>query len=198
MVALYVILALLALIICLLFTNIEIAFSYKEHLSLKVKYLITVFNSEKDKKVKSTKKKSSKKQEKRVSPIRKLEEYFKSYDSTIAFFELLKELLVKFSKFLKNVRVFNTQIDLTVAGEDAASTAIKYGACCAVVYPVFTLLSKTVKFTPKSINVTSDFTAERFSLRIYTDLSVKPIYVIIFALSLAFSYIKLRIERNKK
>ena len=198
MVALYVIIVLTALIICLLFTNIKITFSYKDKLSLKIKYFITVFDTNSPKTTSKGADKSFKKQKRNNFTLKELEKYFKSYDSTIAFFKLISGILTEFGRFLKKVRLYNTEIFLNVTGEDAATTAIKYGACCSVVYPAITLLSNTVKFSPKSINITSDFTGKEFALGIYTDISVKPIYVIIFAFSLAFSYIKLRIERNKK
>lgn len=198
MVALYVILVIVALIICLLFTNIKVAFSYKDKLSLKVKYFITVFDTTNLENNKKHPEKASKKQKKVKFSIKQLEEYFKSYNSVIAFFKLLSGLLTEFGKFLKRVRLYNTELKITVADRDAAATAIKYGACCSVVYPAVTLLSNTVNFSPKTIDITSDFTGENFSFSIYTDISVKPIYVIIFLVSLAFSYIKLRLERDKK
>ncbi len=165
---------------------------------MRIKYFITVFDSDKPKTNKKSADTPSKKQKKSAFSLKQLEGYFKSYESVIAFFKLLSELLTEFGKFLNRVHLYNTEIAVTVADKDAAATAIKYGACCSVVYPAVTLLSNTVKFSPKTIDITSDFTGENFSLSIYTDISVKPIYVIIFLVSLALSYIKLRLERNKK
>ncbi len=193
----YIILVFFALIAILLFIDIKVSLCYKEGFFLKVKYIITVYDSDNKR---PTKEKKSRKKDKgeKESGISKLKGFFSSFDSLLELFKTLKNLLSTFGRYLKKVKVYNTEFSLTVAGEDAALTAVKYGLACSVIYPTLTLLSSTVNFNPKQIDVNSDFTSNNFFVGIYTDLSVKPIYIIGFVISFAWIYIKSRIERNKK
>lgn len=195
MLALYIILGIIALITALLFIEIKISICYKELFFIKIKYIFTVYNSDKQK-VSKSKKADSK--QKRAEPFSKIKSMLSSFDSLLELFKLIKNLLAALGKYLKRVKVYNTEFLLSVAGEDAASTAIKYGLACSVIYPTLTLISKTVNFAPKQIDINTDFTSEKFSVGIYSDISVKPIYVIRFIFSFAWIYIKSKIERNKK
>lgn len=110
---------------------------------------------------------------------------------------MLKSILSKFAKLLKHTVVEKFNFNITVAGNDAADTAIKYGNVCSIVYPLSTLLSKCVNFKPENISVYSNFNDNNTNFNLSFLISVRVIYLISFAVSSAFDIIKLRIGVKK-
>jgi hypothetical protein len=110
---------------------------------------------------------------------------------------MLKSILSKFAKLLKHTQVKKFNFNITVAGNDAADTAIKYGNVCSIVYPLSTLLSKCVNFKPENISVYSNFNDNNTNFNLSFLISVRVIYLVSFAVSSAFDIIKLRIGVKK-
>lgn len=118
----------------------------------------------------------------------------KTYDDVIQLLHTVKNILYKFKRLIKHIVIKNTEFRLVVVGNDAADTAVKYGAVCSAVYPVLTLLAECFTFKPDAISVSAGFDKKEMDFLLKTDFSVRIIYLLIFALSAIKEYIKLKKE----
>ncbi len=118
----------------------------------------------------------------------------KSYDDVISILHTVKNILIKFRKLIKRIVVKNTEFRLIVVGNEAADTALKYGAVCSAAYPVLTLMSECVTFKPDSIDISAGFDKKEMDFHLKTNFSVRIIYLLIFAVSSIKEYIKLKKE----
>ena len=68
-------------------------------------------------------------------------------------------------RILRALKVDRLRLEVTVAGDDAASTALAYGGACAVIYTAVGLLATAVPIRSQYVTVTPDFTGgqERLS-----------------------------------
>lgn len=184
------------ILFAIIFSSVKFVFSYNESFSLSVRFMSFViyrFNSDKNIE-KSDKEKSSDFKGK----IRKVTNTSKNYDDLMAIIEILKSLINEFKKLLKHLIFKDFKFSINVAGDDAADTAIKYGAVCSALYPVATLLNNCLNFKPDNISVFSDFTGQKTDYYLKGQVSVKLIYLIIFAVSSLVDIIKIRMGVNSK
>ena len=185
----------IALLFIINFSSVKIIFSYNENFTLTVKFMSFVvykFNSNNSDKT-SNRSKSDFKEK-----IRKVTNTSKTYDDLMAIIEILKALVNKFKKVLKHVSLKNFQFVIKVVGNDAADTAIKYGTVCAALYPVSNLLDNCLNFKPSNISVFSDFSGDKTDYFLKGQVSVKLIYLLIFAVSSFIDLIKIRMGVNSK
>lgn len=97
---------------------------------------------------------------------------------------LLKRLL----ELLKQCRVKVLKIDIVCAEEDAASTAINYGICYAVISPLLNLLHGSMKVRKRGeqINIRPDFSSNSGSFD-FKAVLVIPVFRVVAAIwNLAF------------
>ncbi|MBQ1186721.1 MAG: DUF2953 domain-containing protein [Clostridia bacterium] len=194
--------AIVLLITFLLLSSLTIIFNIENKITLKVKFLgICLFNFNPNKKAKSAshKKVSEKKQNKKTLTST-LKEYAKGKSKrelVQKILEIIKELCIKFGRLLKHLKFEKLNFNLTVASDNAATTAILYGNLCAVVYSICGMLGAAYNFNPKNINVSADFASEQMNLILVSKVKVKLIYIIVFLISAIFSIIKLRIGEVK-
>lgn len=123
-----------------------------------------------------------------------LKKYIKTYDDVIELLHTVKNILVKFKRLLKNVVVKNTEMELIVVGNDAAATALLYGAACSAVYPIINLLSSCVTFKPEKINLSAGFAEKEMKFALKTDFSIRIIYLLKFLISSVIEILKLKKE----
>ena len=186
MIALVVIGAIVALVVILLFLPLTMDLAYEGDLFIKLKYLgITVFDDQKSEKKKQKKQKDGKKQDKQPEDDNFLKRSYKQRGllGTIKFCcSVLKIVIENIPAIVKHFKFRKLRVDLTVAGEDAADTAIKYGEVCAVVYPVVALLQSLIDLKPQQINVSVDFdkTESEFKGTVLARASVICWIIIIF------------------
>ena len=86
----------------------------------------------------------------------------------------------------KKIKITNFDCKITVGGNDAADTAIQYGAVCAVVYPFVNFLATITDFNFKDIVVISDFDSGKYEIYLYFKVKIKIIHL----LKIAFDIIK--------
>lgn len=65
-------------------------------------------------------------------------------------------------------------IDITVASDNAADTAINYGRLCAGVYPALTALLKIIKYDDYSVRIRPDFNKEKLEYDISAEIALVP------------------------
>ena len=95
-----------------------------------------------------------------------------------ALFNILNEILNKAKFLLKRSKVEKFELDVTVAGDDAAVTAIEYGAVCAVVYPAVSLILNYNKALKENINIVCDHTNTKPTLKFYGVVSIRLIHLL--------------------
>lgn len=187
---------LLCILLILLLSSLKITLNICDGVEFKINFLgINIFNLKKKHK---RKKQKNGKEDKKLIGV--LKEYTKDKSRKKLVEEILyilKEICVKFGRLLKRIRFIKLDFDLTVASGDAATTAIRYGSICSVVYSICGMLESTYNFDAKKIKVTADFTSEQMKLELKSVIKVRLIHLINFALSSVFSIIKMKIGEVK-
>ena len=178
-VALYIFLILLAIIILLLLLRAELHIVYENELSVYVrvlwfKYFIYPEQSEGFNEKKYDKK--QKKKKKSGLTTLKSSESIKNKPSLIDKLNIIKEVLsVVFKAFKKHLHVKVAKLNVTVATDDAAKTAILYGAVSGIVASIVELLDSFTKLSPlknRSVSVESDFVSDKSRADINITLSI--------------------------
>ncbi len=197
-------LIIVAIIIALLFimflSFVRVFFSFDESFNLVVRFMsftIYKYNSV-DNSQNSTDNHEKKQRNDFKGKIKKFANTSKTFDDLLVIIEILKKLLNRFKKILNHVFIKDFNFSIKVAGNDAADTAIKYGAVCSAIYPLSTLLNNCLNFRPDNISVYSDFAGEKTDFYLKGQISVKLIYLIAFAVSSVLDIIKTRIGVNSK
>ena len=186
----------LAIIFLIVLSPIKIYVSASDTFLVKIRLLflnLYTFDSSVEKKTE----KDIKEKDNIKSTICKITNQNDNYNKIVILIKMLKSILSKFAKLLKHIEVEKFNFNITVAGNDAADTAIKYGNVCSIVYPLSTLLSKCVNFKPENISVYSNFNDNNTNFNLSFLISVRVIYLISFAVSSVFDIIKLRIGVKK-
>ena len=93
-------------------------------------------------------------------------------------FNVLNQILNKVKFMLKRSKVEKFELDITVSGDDAAVTAIEYGAVCAVVYPAVSLILNYNKALKENINIVCDYTNTKPALEFYGVVSIRLIHLL--------------------
>lgn len=114
---------------------------------------------------------SDKKAEKQAeNPFKKLnrEKGFRVALGEITAF--VKALILRIKKQLRHIRITRLCLGIKVAADDAALTAIYYGAVCSAVYPILSLLDSLSNIALKQIDIRADFESTKpdfaFSARV--------------------------------
>lgn len=152
----------------LLFLPLTVKIGYKEKFNLSILFSgITVFKlkkTETKKKPKEIKEKdkSTKENKKNKSNVFKVLKEKYGYIKTIKIlFNFANRLLTHIKKLLKHITVNKVIFNLSVTSDNAATTAVEYGAVCSVAYPVFALLSSVARVKLKQINLYADFESQK-------------------------------------
>ena len=205
MTALIIILCIVAIIALLLFTKVTLRISYKESLCVVLKILfikIRLYPTKKKKKrykhsmskrkakrIRNSLKKKPKKERKIFKKKKKkedTEEKKKSKEKKLSKNDILSiiSIIISFVKnfirlFSGSIRLKASRIHLIVATDNAASTAITYGAVTEGINVLFPLLDglKTVKKLPhgKDLSVGVDFLAEEPTIDIEIEIYIRII-----------------------
>ncbi len=116
------------------------------------------------------------------------------------FVSMLSEVVKLASSTVKglftNVVIEKFDISLTVVGEDAADTALKYGKLCGVVYPAVSVICSTAKCEDYNVNVTPDFDDEA-KMKVLADSQfyIRVYYVLKYTLKALFRLLWIRYSR---
>lgn len=203
MIALYIILAVLLLLTLLMFVKLWVYFEYTDtaKLVLKVLFLkITLVphtdKPKKKKRKKPEKKETAKKKGKKPSALKKLTDK----KGMSGLLEMLTDMSKLVSTTLKglfsNVNITKFDVDVTIVGEDASDTALKYGKICGVFYSAVSIICSVTKCKGYNLNLTPDFDDEA-QTKINCDIVayIRVFYVVKYALK---ALLKILVIRYKK
>lgn len=177
---LIIVLSVLALLVFLLFCRLKVRIVYDGEFHCRIKFLFFTYRI-KDKDEGKNKQKNGKKKKKKKKSSKPKPEPGKAFKIDInnieRFLEIFKEIWEKTSSLIEKIRngvlIDNFILDLTVAGDDAAKTAITYGTACAVIYPVEALLEDFVRVRKKKLNIKADFNTVESSLGFYVSAGIR-------------------------
>ena len=221
MTALTVILVIAAVIAALLLLRVKIVIEYADELILYIRVLFIKIKiiPKKEKRIKISeytkkkiskrqklseekeKKKKQKKAEKKAAKAeaKKDPDKKKEKPPILDTIRLVRVLLAIFLKrFFGHLRIDVARLNIVVASEDAARTAIMYGYICqGVAYTVelldrFTNLRRTDN---TEISVTPDFTSEKLIADIHIAFSLTVGQVFDILLRTAFGFVKNKLEK---
>ena len=207
MTAIYIVGGILLFFLILLLLPLSADIAYFDKLKITLRYAgIKVYGSKNEKTAPPDK--ATEKSEKRESKPTKEKPKKESYISKIFadkgkiegikfLFGLIKAALSKIIWVIRKIKFRELFLDISVASEYAADTAVTYGAVCAVVYPVINLLDLNTFFTVKKVSIYTDF--DKLSPEIKASISLKTrlIYAVIAAVSLLFEYLRIKKESDK-
>ena len=209
MVGILILIVVLTPIICLLISSVKLALEISDKVRFSISYLgieLYSFDSSVDKlKLPEKKEKSRKTKPKKETAKKAKERNFKSilkdYADTkgskleIVFdiLEILELLCVKFMKLMRHIRFKKVKMELVVATDDAADTALSYGRACAVTGAIVNYLDKAIHFSPQQISVVSDFTSTESRFYLNGVIKLRVFFILHFAVTTLFSLIKLKI-----
>ena len=200
MTALIIVFSVLLLIFILLLIPVSADFLCKDKVLLKVKYGgIKVFDTNKTKKQGSEPSgeehpKENKKKDNFISQIFKEKG---KIDGIKYLFTLIKLLLSRIIWLIKKIEFKKIFLDITVSSDDAATTAVSYGALCGVVYPVVNIIGQNGKIGFKEINIRTDFDKLSPLIEIGITAKTRLIYAVIGAIVFIFEYLRLKKESEK-
>ena len=225
MIALYIILAVIALIVILFSIKVSVTAVYDETFTLDIKWFfikLRIYPEDEEKKAKKEAKKAEKEQKKNnskkekpkkekteesASPKSNIFKDFYNNQGFAATVNLIRTAAAQLGGFLKGVyRAFvieNLTVLLKVsAGDDAAQTAVKYGKVCSAVYPAMGFICSNMKVKQYDVNVVPDFISAENTATFKLSLSVRPIKltnaVIVLAFRLIFKVLLKLLKGSKK
>ena len=195
MTALIVILSIALLIALLLSTKVLLHIRYEESLTVYLRVLfvkIRLYPSKKEKKkhphsmskrkaqkIKdSLQKKPKKKPQKRKSKKKEQEKEPKEAPDLISIISIITSFVKSFLRlFAGSVRIRSSRLHIVVATEDAADTAIAYGALTQAINLLFPMLDgiKTFKHLPrgKELSVRADFLSDTSKIDADVELYIR-------------------------
>lgn len=184
MIALYIILAFFLLVSLILFLNVSFVFELKEEFDFKVKILFITLNAEKIANLFSSDKKEKKIEEKTESIKKKRKKTVSEIIDTIV--DVIDLVKAVFGEFTRYARLKLAYLDLKVATEDAAKTALVYGTLSGAVYSALEFLDSflNVKKNYQKISVYPDFSDTKTKVSLKIIISIKPIHVLLAAMHL--------------
>ena len=205
-IALIVLGAIIALLLVLLFLPLSIDLTFAKELRFKIKYFgIIIFDSENNVKPKKAKRAKSGVEEKSEGKKSKKENFLKkTYTQkgllgTITYFsKILMLLLKKLWWVVKKFKFRRFYLNLSVATNDAASTAINYGKICSAVYPIISFLETNADFKAKEINLSADFDKSGSEFKISTSVTTRLFFWLVAAISALFEFLKIQRKESEK
>lgn len=193
-------------ILLLTLGRVKIIFDYKDDVIFKVKYMflpLVTFPATKPKKQKPPKKeKKSKKKTEEADEDKPEEKKPKKKIALADIFEILKLVLDSLGKPLKRIlkRTIFTHLALriSVGGEDAAKTAIKFGLVNLAVGNALGWLDTAFTLKkPDDINITADFQSEETKIDCYCEISLVAAAAFAFAFTFIGRAIKYYFTHNR-
>lgn len=199
MIVLYIIVALIGLFLLLLCFSVRVHIQYDEELAIRVKYLFfwcQVAPRKEDKK-KETENKPEAEQEEKSSFLDIINKRgLQSFLETIRqFTSIARDSL---QKILPHTIVDRLKIQVLTVGEDAAQTAMLYGAACTVVYGFAGYVVSNSHCRDYTIEVTPGFEAEKSKVHCDIQLHVRLFYLNHALLAVLLKYIKFSLKKRAK
>lgn len=133
-------------------------------------------------------KKSSPKKQKKDNLFQKLYKKQGLRGTVNELCSVAKFAVSKCGAILKRFSFEKISIDIKVATDNAADTAIQYGTVCAAVYPIAAFLNSIVGAKLKKIDIRSDFESQNPELTFDFTVRCRVIWLLIFGIQIFKEY----------
>ena len=97
---------------------------------------------------------------------------------------------------LRHISMRKLTLNIAVAAENAADTAIHYGAVCTVVYPAISAVTHVMKIGMKSIDIHTDFEKDKPEIKFFVSVRAGLIFVLIARKRLLDEYQNFKIRND--
>ena len=196
---LYILLVILLVILLLLLMPVKLKASYNEDFRciLKIGFVKIYLYPPKPKK----KKKESEKAEEKPKHEEKKKESLIKEKGISWLFDLIKKIsdlaVGALKDFFRHIIVKKLMLSISIAGDDAADTAVKYGYCCSAVYPAFGIIVGAVKCKSYGVDISPNF-EEKAKSAVNMELEAKIKILWLLALVLKHGYKGLKLLAGLK
>ena len=134
------------------------------------------------------------------SPPKKVKEKPQKGDikeTVLSVIDIIKSVLPPLHNLLKKVRITSLTVDITVAGEDAAQTAINYGKINALFHSSFATLRNFVKVKAKRIKIECNFLKSETEQKIFFKVKIRIFFIVTAALRMGYAFLTNTLKRKK-
>lgn len=180
---LYILLGILLVFVLLLFVPVTLKADYNEDFRCFLKIGFVKFSLYPSK-PKKRKKKTEKTELAQKGEEKKKESLIKEKGISWLF-DLIKKIADlatgALKDFFRRIIVKKLMLNISIAGDNAAITAVKYGCCCSTVYPAFRIIVGAVNCKKYGIDISPNF-EENAQSALYMELEAKIIILWILAL----------------
>lgn len=130
------------------------------------------FEKEKQKEEEKTEDKELKEEGKKKKNI------FEKALQSLDFFDYIEIIKIIFDKFLFKFEIEELLLDIKVATDNAADTAMAYGKMNAIIYPIVGILHGNDKIKNANIRIEPDFNSNTPEYKAYTEITTRVFYLI--------------------
>lgn len=184
----------------LLISAVKLKIYLSESGYIVIKYLFLRFKYDiyGDNKIKRVKKDSTKKSKKKTSSesTPKKEGYFKKIfteegivEGTVKLLSIVKNIVSKIFELISKSKVDKFILNIVVACEEPADTAICYGSVCAVAYPALGIINGVADIKNQNINISADYKTQKPKVECVFIIKLRVFKAIKVALSLIKDFI---------
>lgn len=192
MTAIWIVCGVFALLLLILILPLHLHASFDGQLSLRLRYLFFTYPLYPRPEKKKKKLKQKKVKKKKEIELSRTEEMLRSEGvaAVISYYIKLGQLIKTAAiGLLGTITVDKLKLNISVASDDAAQTAINYGRICAAIYPMHALIESSVNVRSRSINITPDFLNSEDQVSGEIRLHVLPLRVLWILLLFFIGYI---------
>lgn len=205
-IALIILVVVVCFLLFLLLLPLTVDLFFEDKLVLKIKYSgITIFDSQKKSDLKKSEKSKKKHNIKSETNKSKEENFFKKIynqkgmlGAVRCFSEIIILFLKKIRWILRYFRFRKFKLDLCIATQDAADTAINYGMVCGAIYPLILFLDTNTDFKAKEINIYANFDKEDSKFQLSMSIKTILLFWFIAVISAFLEFLKLQHEESEK
>ena len=193
---LYILLGILLVIFLLLLTPVKLKASYNENFRCVLKIGFVKFSLYPPKPKK--KKKPKKADEEQKSEETKKESLIKEKGISWLF-DLIKKIadlaVGALKDFFRHIIVKKLLLSISIAGSDAADTAVKYGYCCSAVYPAFGIIVGAVKCKKYGVDISPNFEEKaKSAVNMELEARIKILWLLALVIKHGIKGLKLLID----
>ena len=193
---LYILLGILLVIFLLLLTPVKLKATYNEDFRCVLKIGFVKFSLYPPKPKK--KKKPKKADEEQKSEETKKESLIKEKGISWLF-DLIKKIadlaVGALKDFFRHIIVKKLLLSISIAGSDAADTAVKYGYCCSAVYPAFGIIVGAVKCKKYGVDISPNFEEKaKSAVNMELEARIKILWLLALVIKHGIKGLKLLID----
>lgn len=195
---LIVLLIIFLFLFCVLLSCVHVYIGFSENFKFKFRFWFFTFDSwnTKEKRKRPKKDKVLKKRDsKDLKEKSKTHSKLKVKNGVEGFLELTKKIVSSGMKILKDVmriiKIDLFKLNIKIASDDAAKTALDYGKACAIMYPVVSVMAKNNKCIRENVTVIPDFQSEDGCVDFEMKFHVMIVKILWVAIKAGIAFLKI-------